>query len=108
LPWQDALARLPLAQAEALQRFSWPWTAPLMSLWLAPGPQVEAIIANPGPAAWQPFDPSVMMRALRAADAPKGPDQGHPPARDVRWEMSQTLGWLSTHREAWGVETIGD
>ena len=108
LSWQDALARLPLAQGEALQRFSWPWTAPLMSLWLAPGPQVEAIIANPGPAAWQPFDPSVMMRALGAADAPEGPDQGHPPARDVRWEMSQNLGWLSTHREAWWVETIGD
>jgi hypothetical protein len=64
--WPDALARLPAPQALALQRFAWPWTTPLMSLWLSPGPAVDAIIANPRSVAWQPFDPYAMRSSLAA------------------------------------------
>jgi hypothetical protein len=71
--WPDALARLPAPQAEALQRFTWPWTTPLMSLWLAPGPAVDAIIANPRGVAWQPFDPYAMRSALAAGPATTRP-----------------------------------
>jgi hypothetical protein len=66
VPWPDALARLPAPQAAALQRFAWPWTTPLMSLWLSPGPAVDAIIANPRNVAWQPFDPYAMRSSLAA------------------------------------------
>jgi hypothetical protein len=67
--WPDALARLSAPQAEALQRFAWPWTTPLMSLWLSPGPALDAIIANPRSVAWQPFDPYAMQSILASGDA---------------------------------------
>ncbi len=69
--WPDALAHLPAPQAEALQRFGWPWTTPLMSLWLSPGPVVDTIIANPPGVAWQPFDPYMMRSTLRAGAVAK-------------------------------------
>jgi hypothetical protein len=67
--WPDTLARLSAPQAEALQRFAWPWTTPLMSLWLSPGPAVEAVIANPSDVAWQPFDPYAMRNTLASGAA---------------------------------------
>jgi hypothetical protein len=70
VPWRQALARLPAAQAETLARLSWPWTTPLMSLWLAPGPVVDAVIANPEPVVWQPFDPEKLRGALAAGGTP--------------------------------------
>ena len=66
VPWDDALAKLPPPQAEAMLRYTWPWTTPLMSFWLAPGPMVTTLIANPSGVTWQPFDPEVMRGALEA------------------------------------------
>jgi hypothetical protein len=67
--WQDALATLSPSQAAAMHRYAWPWTTPLMSFWLTPGPIVATLIANPDGVAWQPFDPETMRWAL-AATAP--------------------------------------
>jgi hypothetical protein len=64
VPWRDALTRLPEPQEAALRRYAWPWTTPLMSLWLAPGPALSTIIANPPGLGWQPFDPDAMRDAL--------------------------------------------
>ena len=73
VPWHDALARLPSTQATALLRYSWPWTTPLMSVWLAPGPTISTIITNPPGVAWQPFDPEALRSALaRAANGRTG------------------------------------
>ncbi len=70
VPWRDALAGLPGPQASALLRYSWPWTTPLMSVWLAPGPVIDTVIANPPGVIWQPFDPEGLQGALAAHDTP--------------------------------------
>ncbi|MBW4022568.1 MAG: hypothetical protein HIU92_05405 [Proteobacteria bacterium] len=70
VPWETALAGLPPRQRQAMARYAWPWTTPLMSLWLAPGARIETIIANPPGYTWQPFDPEAMRPALAAADTP--------------------------------------
>ena len=64
VPWSDALAKLPARQASSLRRYAWPWTTPLMSVWLAPGPAISTIIANPPGVTWQPFDPKSLRGAL--------------------------------------------
>jgi len=50
----------PLAQRriglQAVKPLEWRWTNPLLSIMLAPGGQVAAIVA--APPGWQPFDPS--------------------------------------------------
>lgn len=70
LPWQTTLAGLPPRQAKAMARYAWPWTTPLMSLWLAPGSRVATIIANPPGVGWQPFDPEPLAPRLLAAQTP--------------------------------------
>ena len=67
--WRDAVAKLPPSQAAAMRRYAWPWTTPLMSFWLTPGPIVTTLIANPDGVTWQPFDPTTMQWAL-SAEAP--------------------------------------
>jgi hypothetical protein len=69
VPWRDALTKLPEPQASALRRYAWPWTTPLMSVWLAPGPAISTIIANPPGVGWQPFDPDALRDALERNDA---------------------------------------
>ena len=54
----------PMAQNLALQRGSWPWTSPLMSLWLAPGGRVRSLLLNPPGVSWQPFDPAELAPQL--------------------------------------------
>ena len=66
VPWQDALAKLPASQSSALRLYAWPWTTPLMSVWLTPGSEIATIIANPPGVVWQPFDPEAMRAALQA------------------------------------------
>ena len=68
VPWQDALATLPSPQAAALRRYAWPWSTPLMSVWLAPGPAITTIIANPSGVTWQPFNPDTLGSALARDD----------------------------------------
>ena len=70
LPWRTALADLPPREAHAMSRYAWPWTTPLMSLWLAPGSRVATVIANPPGVAWQPFAPEAMQPALATAETP--------------------------------------
>jgi hypothetical protein len=67
--WRDTMAKLPPPQAAAMRRYAWPWTTPLMSFWLTPGPIVATLIANPDGVPWQPFDPETVRWAL-AATAP--------------------------------------
>lgn len=73
ISWREAWQSQPPAARAALDGFSWPWTTPLMSLWLAPGGQVSCLIANPPGSGWQPFDPArlaglrAQAEALRAA-----------------------------------------
>jgi len=55
--WSDALASLPAENAKALQRMSWPWTNPTLSLLLAPGGKVTTII-DVSEHRWEPFDPA--------------------------------------------------
>jgi hypothetical protein len=54
----QVVRRLPPAQAEAIARFSWPWTSGLMSLVLAPQLKIHAIIASPYTGGWEPMDPN--------------------------------------------------
>lgn len=68
IPWQDACGRLPPPARATCQRNSWPWTSPLMSLWLAPGGAVRGLIANRPDTVWQPFDPATL--APRLAEEP--------------------------------------
>ncbi len=68
VPWRDALAKLPPQQALALRRYAWPWSTPLMSVWLAPGPVIATIIANPSGVTWQPFNPYALKNALARND----------------------------------------
>lgn len=63
--WQAALDGLRPAGRLALTGFAWPWTAPLMSLWLAPGGGIRSVIANPPGFAWEPFDPQALAALLR-------------------------------------------
>jgi hypothetical protein len=69
VPWRDAMTNLAPAQETAALRYGWPWTTPLMSFWIAPGPMITSLIANPDEVTWQPFDPEVMRSAL-TTDAP--------------------------------------
>jgi hypothetical protein len=56
ISWATALAQLSAQQAETLHRWSWPWTAPLMSLWLLPaGHPVLSLISNPPGTVWEPI-----------------------------------------------------
>lgn len=57
IAWDSALASLPAPEADRFRRYAWPWTTPLMSLWLAPDPATTPLIANPPGIVWQPFDP---------------------------------------------------
>lgn len=75
VPWRYAVGTLPPAEGDALTCFSWPWTTPLMSLWLAPGPIVTTIIANPTGIAWQPADPFRMTGLLAPLRAEVTRDQ---------------------------------
>jgi hypothetical protein len=68
VPWRDALAKMPSGQAAALHRYAWPWTTPLMSLWLATGPMITTIITNPPGVTWQPFDPDALKNTLARND----------------------------------------
>jgi hypothetical protein len=68
VPWRDAVAKLPRRQASALYRYAWPWTTPLMSLWLAPGPAITTIITNPSGVTWQPFNPDALRSVLARTD----------------------------------------
>jgi hypothetical protein len=43
---------------QAVAPLGWAWTDPLLSIVLAPGGKVAAIISAPKPVVWQPFDPS--------------------------------------------------
>jgi hypothetical protein len=68
VPWRDAVAKLPPTQAAALRRYAWPWSTPLMSVWLAPGPAIGTMIANPAGVTWQPFNPETLRAALGRND----------------------------------------
>jgi hypothetical protein len=57
ISWEAALGSLSPAGRAALTGFAWPWTTPLMSIWLAPGGEVRSVIANPPGIAWEPFNP---------------------------------------------------
>ena len=70
VPWRDAVAKLPVRQASALGRYAWPWSTPLMSVWLAPGPAITTIIANPPGVTWQPFNPEALRQTLARNDTP--------------------------------------
>jgi len=44
---------------QAVAALDWPWTDPLLSIVLAPGGRVGAIVAAPKSyLGWQPFDPA--------------------------------------------------
>jgi hypothetical protein len=58
VPSAQVVRRLPPAQAEAIARFSWPWTGGLMSLVLAPESKIHTIIASPYTGGWEPMDPN--------------------------------------------------
>jgi hypothetical protein len=61
----DGKIDFPVSPPIALQRCTWPWTSPLMSLWLASGPQIRSLLLNKPGSGWQPFDPAAL-----AADLP--------------------------------------
>ena len=67
---EAALGSLTPAGRAALTGFAWPWTAPLMSIWLAPGGEVRSLIANPPHIAWEPFDPQILAPLLDRAAPP--------------------------------------
>jgi hypothetical protein len=66
--WERALAALPPERRRDMARMTWPWVSTTMSLVLAPGGKVTAIIANPPQNAgrWQPFDPRVPEQIPRS------------------------------------------
>lgn len=68
--WEAALGSLSPAGRAALTGFAWPWTAPLMSLWLAPAGRVRSVIANPPGVVWEPFDPQMLKPLLGRAEPP--------------------------------------
>ncbi len=93
--WRDALAKLPPIEVAALRRYAWPWSTPLMSVWLTPGPAICTIIANPSGVTWQPFNPDALRKALARNDiAPTrigvvallGKRRRHPLQADDTWE----------------------
>jgi hypothetical protein len=43
---------------QAVTPLGWAWTDPLLSIVLAPGGKVAAIVTAPKPIGWQPFDPA--------------------------------------------------
>jgi hypothetical protein len=54
--WEDVLAKLPPRQARVFEGFSHFWIEPMMSIVLAPGGKVAAIVAARRAARWYPFD----------------------------------------------------
>lgn len=60
----DGPIDFPLSPPVALQRCTWPWTSPLMSLWLAPGPRIRSLLLNKPGSGWQPFDPATLTANL--------------------------------------------
>lgn len=68
--WEAAESTLPAAGRASFARFAWPWTTPLMSLWLVPGGTVGSIIANPPGTAWQPFAPEALAPLIARDPAP--------------------------------------
>ncbi|WP_459696369.1 hypothetical protein [Acidisoma sp. C75] len=74
IPWEQAMARLPSETARRnLRDFSWPWSTPLMSLWLAPRPGLASLIANPPGGGWQPFPPAILEPLLASASGSARP-----------------------------------
>lgn len=68
--WDVALSSLSPSGRAALTGCAWPWTASLMSLWLAPGGIVRSVIANPPGVVWEPFDPQSLTPLLDRAAPP--------------------------------------
>lgn len=66
--WERALAALPAERRREMARMTWPWIGPTMSLVLAPGGRVAAIVGNPPghEGRWQPFDPRIPERIPRS------------------------------------------
>ncbi|HXP77901.1 MAG TPA: hypothetical protein VN823_27445 [Stellaceae bacterium] len=56
--WPEAVAGLPPDRARLLWRLSWYWTNPSLSIVLSPDGKVAALVDNPVPVRWQPFDPA--------------------------------------------------
>ena len=56
--WQQARASLPPQRARIFERVTGFWTNPSLSIVLSPHGKVDAIIDNPTPVGWQPFDPA--------------------------------------------------
>jgi hypothetical protein len=72
IPWNKAVSELPSKKAASLDRFTWPWTNPLMSLVLAPPGPIGTVLANRSTTGWQPFDPgdaATWPKAFRNRDA---------------------------------------
>lgn len=85
IPWPVAVAELSPPQAQRLQRLSWPWTTPLMSLWLAPAADpVTSLISNPPGTAWEPISPTEQHALLH----------GTPPS-DLRQALARLKPWLA-------------
>lgn len=57
--WPEAVESLPPDGARLLWRLSWYWTNPSLSIVLSPDGKVGAVVDNPVPVRWQPFDPAV-------------------------------------------------
>jgi hypothetical protein len=74
IPWNAAMGEIPAPEARALQSFRWPWTTPLISLWLTPaGEPIRSLISNAPGVSWEPASPAI-QNALLAKDPP--PDLG--------------------------------
>jgi hypothetical protein len=85
IPWSVAMAELSPPQAQLLQRLSWPWTTPLMSLWLAPAAApLTSLISNPTGTVWEPIGPAEQHALL---------DQTPPP--DLRQALAKLEPWLT-------------
>jgi hypothetical protein len=59
VPFHESVVSKSLAGGHPFRAMTWHWTMPTMSVLLAPPGGVRAIIGNPIPQPWQPFDPLV-------------------------------------------------
>jgi hypothetical protein len=57
IPYKESALSNQYIDGEPVAVMNWSWTMPVMSILMSPHGNVQAMIENPSPADWQPFDP---------------------------------------------------
>lgn len=64
IAFEDFYAEIPPERRRSVDKMTWTWTNPTLSILLANNGDIQTIIANPKTTQWEPFDPRLLNDAL--------------------------------------------